>query len=136
MIEEAINSIIGYFGSVHPGTVGWCAGTKYSQDHHKHHVECRPEKPSLSMLPWLNEGGVGYDHCPPNERVINTIKEAEKQMQKVMEEDKSTSFCGECKYRNFSTCKERAQYLIDKYKTDPLEAKQSTINEDKNCKKN
>ncbi|KAL7453048.1 hypothetical protein ACHAWC_004735 [Mediolabrus comicus] len=135
MREEAINSIIGYFGSVHPGTVGWCAGTKHAQDHHKHHVECRPEKPSLRLLPWLNEGGVGYDHCPPNERVVNTIKEGEKQMKKVLEEDNLTSFCGECRYKNAVTCRDRMQYLIDKYKNSPLEAKMNTIKEDSNCKK-
>lgn len=135
MRQEAINCIIGYFGSVHPGTVGWCAGTKYSQDHHKHHVECKPEKPSLSMLPWLNKGGVGYDHCPPNDRVVNAIKEAERQKRNVIEEDKESSFCGECRYKNLMTCKQRVQYLVDKYKNSPLEAKTNTIKEDENCKK-
>jgi len=133
--EEAINSILNYFGAIHPGTVGWCAGTKYSQDHHKHHYECKPENPSLSMLPWLNEGGVGFDHCPPNDRVINTIKEAEKRMEKMKEEDKLTSFCGECKYKNFITCQQRVKYLIDKYNNSPVEAKKNTIKDDKNCKK-
>jgi len=133
--EEAINSILNYFGAIHPGTVGWCAGTQYSQDHHKHHYECKPEKPSLSMLPWLKEGGVGFDHCPSNERVLNTIKAAEKQMQKDMEEDKLTSFCGECKFKNLFTCQERVKYLIDNYNNNPVEAKKNTIKDDENCKK-
>ena len=133
--EEAINSILNYFGAIHPGTVGWCAGTKYSQDHHKHHYECKPENPSLSMLPWLNEGEVGFDHCTPNARVSNTIKEAEKLMQKVMVEDKLISFCGECKFKNFITCQQRVKYLIDKYNNNPVEAKKNTIKDDANCKK-
>eukprot|EP00984_Skeletonema_dohrnii_P007583 scaffold2769_cov92-Skeletonema_dohrnii-CCMP3373.AAC.2 len=133
--EEAINSILNYFGAIHPGTVGWCAGTKYSQDHHKHHYECKPENPSLNMIPWLNEGGVGFDHCPPNDRVTNTIKEAERQMQKIMEEDKLVSFCGECKYKNFIKCSDRAKYLIDTYDNNPVEAKKNTIKDDENCRK-
>lgn len=132
--EEAINSILNYFGSIHPGTVGWCAGTKYSQDHHKHHYECKPEIPSLNMIPWLNEG-VGFDHCPPNDRVTDIIKETEKQMQKIMEEDKMVSFCGECKYKNFISCTDRAKYLIEKYNNNPVEAKKNTIKDDENCKK-
>lgn len=65
MREEAINSIIGYFGSIHPGTVGWCAGTPYMKKNNKgvSHV-CKPEKPSLDLIPWLNEGGVGFNQCP------------------------------------------------------------------------
>jgi hypothetical protein len=66
MREEAANGIIGYFGSVHPGTAGWCAGTKYmqlSKDHKTLH--CNPKyPPRLSLLPWLKSGGLGYDHCP------------------------------------------------------------------------
>lgn len=133
--EEAINSILNYFGAIHPGTVGWCAGTKYSQDHHKHHYECKPETPSLNMIPWLNEGGVGFDHCPPNDRVANTIKRTEWQMQKIMEEDKLVSFCGECKYKNFISCSDRAKYLIDTYDNNPVEAKKNTIKDDENCRK-
>ena len=133
--EEAINSILNYFGAIHPGTVGWCAGTKYSQDHHKHHYECKPEIPSLNMLPWLNEGGVGFDHCPPNDRVTNVIKETEKQMKRIMEQDKEVSFCGECKYKNFISCNDRAKYLIEKYNNNPVEAKKNTIKDDENCKK-
>lgn len=133
--EEAINSILNYFGAIHPGTVGWCAGTKYSQDHHKHHYECKPEIPSLNMLPWLTEGGAGFDHCPPNERVTNIIKETEKQMQRIMDEDSLVSFCGECKYKNFISCNDRAKYLIEKYNNNPVEAKKNTIKDDENCKR-
>ena len=133
--EEAINSILNYFGAIHPGTVGWCAGTKYSRNHHKHHFECKPENPTLKMIPWLNEGGIGYDHCPPNDRVADTIKEIEKQMQQIMEEDKLVSFCGECKYKNFISCKDRATFLVEKYDNSPMEAKKNVIKDDANCKK-
>lgn len=133
--EEAINSILNYFGSIHPGTVGWCAGTKYSQDHHKHHYECKPGVPSLNMLPWINEGGVGYDHCPPNERVTSIIKETEKQMQKTKEEEERVSFCPDCKYKNFISCRDRAKYLVEKYNNNPFEAKINTIKDDANCRK-
>jgi hypothetical protein len=64
MREEAINSIVGYFGSIHPGTVGWCAGTDYMKPN-KRGVPfvCRPEKPSLDLIPWLNKGGIGNSIC-------------------------------------------------------------------------
>lgn len=133
--EEAINSILNYFGAIHPGTVGWCAGTKYSQDHHKHHYECKPAVPSLNMLPWLNEGGVGYDHCPPNERVTNIVKETERQMHITKEEEEQVSFCPDCKYKNFISCSDRAKYLVEKYNNNPFEAKINAIKDDENCRK-
>lgn len=71
MREEAINSILGYFGSINPGSVGWCAGTEYEKpDTGKGNMvyKCDPEYPSgADMIPWLKEGGLGYDECPdPN----------------------------------------------------------------------
>ena len=56
-------------------------------------------------------------------------------MQKIMEEDKMVSFCGECKYKNFISCTDRAKYLIEKYNNNPVEAKKNTIKDDENCKK-
>lgn len=68
MREEAINSILGYFGSINPGSVGWCAGTKYekpAKGRGNMVFDCDPEFPEgLHMIPWLNEGGLGYDECP------------------------------------------------------------------------
>lgn len=64
MREEAINSILGYFGSIHPGTVGWCAGTNYQQVNRSGvPFVCRPEKPTLDLVPWLQDGGVGRNQC-------------------------------------------------------------------------
>ena len=64
MREEAINSILGYFGSIHPGTVGWCAGTNYQQVNRRGvPFVCRPEKPTSDLLPWLQDGGVGHNQC-------------------------------------------------------------------------
>jgi hypothetical protein len=64
MREEAINSILGYFGSIHPGTVGWCAGTNYQQVNRRGvPFVCRPEEPTSDLLPWLQDGGVGHNQC-------------------------------------------------------------------------
>ncbi len=67
MRVEAINSILGYLGSMHPGSVGWCAGTAYSHDNDETLSECIPEKPTLDLIPWLNEG-IGSDHCPTRDK--------------------------------------------------------------------
>ena len=66
MREEAINSLVGYFGSIHPGTIGWCAGTSHIKKNNRGNIphHCNPEKPTLDLIPWLIEGGVGYDQCP------------------------------------------------------------------------
>ena len=71
MREEAINSVNGYFGSVNPGSVGWCAygnntatgGGKFEKMNRKKEYLCDPEFPELRMIPWANKGGVGYDVC-------------------------------------------------------------------------
>ncbi len=67
MREEAINSILGYFGSINPGSVGWCAGTEYekpAKGKGNMRFNCEPEFPLPHMVPWMNEGGLGYDECP------------------------------------------------------------------------
>ncbi len=67
MREEAINSILGYFGSVNPGSVGWCAGTEYEKPatgRGNMRFDCDPEFPEPDMIPWMHEGGLGYDECP------------------------------------------------------------------------
>lgn len=66
MREEAINSIVGYFGSINSGSVGWCVGTEYQQvatGKGNMRFNCEPEFPSLDQIPWLNPGGLGYDQC-------------------------------------------------------------------------
>ncbi len=69
MRVEAINSILGYFGSMHQGSVGWCAGTIYSQDNDENQSVCIPEQPTLNLIPWLNEG-IGSDHCPTGNKNV------------------------------------------------------------------
>jgi len=67
MREEAIDSIVGYFGSINPGSVGWCAGTKYQEvakgrgNMRYNCLDSRP--PDISMIPWMNKGGLAYDEC-------------------------------------------------------------------------
>mmetsp|Transcript_3913 Transcript_3913/g.7524 ORF Transcript_3913/g.7524 Transcript_3913/m.7524 type:complete len:659 (+) Transcript_3913:249-2225(+) len=67
MREEAIGSIVGYFGSINPGSVGWCAGTHYQEKAEgkgNMRYNCFNEKPpDVSQIPWMNEGGIGYDEC-------------------------------------------------------------------------
>ena len=64
MREEAINSIVGYFGSIHPGTVGWCAGTDYMKPNRRGvPYVCKPEKPGLDLIPWVTKGGIGNLQC-------------------------------------------------------------------------
>jgi len=66
MREEALNSIVNYFGSVNPGSVGWCVGTQYEvrkEIRGKVSFNCNPEFPVMEQIPWIDEEGSGYDHC-------------------------------------------------------------------------
>lgn len=69
MREEAIDSIVGYFGSINPGSVGWCAGTEYQMaatgkgNMRFNCISPKNPAPKLSQIPWMNEGGLGYDEC-------------------------------------------------------------------------
>jgi hypothetical protein len=48
----------------------------------------------------------------------------------------SEDLCGLCKYKDVGiTCLERMQFLIDRFNTDPIEAKSAVMKEDTNCKK-
>lgn len=64
MRDESVNSIIGYFGSMNPGSVGWCAGTQYQVKNRKGVYSCDPEFPTFEMVPWMQKGGLGNDQCP------------------------------------------------------------------------
>ena len=63
MREEAINSISQYFGSLNPGSVGWCTGTEYQTKERTLHFSCSPQFPDYNQIPWVKEGGLGFDHC-------------------------------------------------------------------------
>ena len=69
MREEAINAVVGYFGSINSGSIGWCVGTKYQKGKHYHKnnrrnsIVCDPEFPYESQIPWMNEGGQGFNQC-------------------------------------------------------------------------
>eukprot|EP00563_Minutocellus_polymorphus_P002357 CAMPEP_0181032382 /NCGR_PEP_ID=MMETSP1070-20121207/6713_1 /TAXON_ID=265543 /ORGANISM="Minutocellus polymorphus, Strain NH13" /LENGTH=647 /DNA_ID=CAMNT_0023109777 /DNA_START=140 /DNA_END=2083 /DNA_ORIENTATION=- len=65
MREEAANSLIGYFGSLNAGSIGWCAGTQYQkkQPRSPGGFSCDPEFPTLDMVPWIKHGGLGFDIC-------------------------------------------------------------------------
>lgn len=63
MREEAIASVIGYFGSINPGSVGWCTGTEFKTQTRKKDYTCDPEFPQEKELPWMVKGGLGNDEC-------------------------------------------------------------------------
>lgn len=95
--EDAINSILGYFGSIHPGSVGWCAGTKHQKPNSRGvPFICHPEKPSLHQIPWLNEDGTGSNQCPHDSKLREKIKEHKERH--AREEVTLGDFCMECKY--------------------------------------
>lgn len=131
---EAINSIVGYFGSIHPGTVGWCGGTPYMK-HNARGVPfvCHPEAPTLDLIPWLTEGGVGSNQCPFEANIKMSPSERRKDKQG---EPTFDDFCGDCKIINLgNTCQSRMEYLIQKYSLAPEEAKEAVIKQDTSCKK-
>ena len=138
MREEAINSILGYFGSIHPGTVGWCAGTEYMRNNNRGvPFVCHPEKPTLDLIPWLTQGGIGSTQCPLDPTLLEQSAKLLAKHKKEKEESKLAfeDFCGECKYKNSFSCQERLDYLINKYDNVPKEAKDAVIKEDSNCEK-
>jgi len=67
MREEAIGSLVGYFGSINPGSVGWCAGTEYQEPANgkgNMRFKCLNDKmPEVSKIPWMNKGNPAYDEC-------------------------------------------------------------------------
>mmetsp|Transcript_13089 Transcript_13089/g.18807 ORF Transcript_13089/g.18807 Transcript_13089/m.18807 type:complete len:468 (-) Transcript_13089:134-1537(-) len=65
--ESAVNSLIGYFGSINSGSNGWCYGTPY---HDTVHNTCVPDQADFGMIPWM-----APDHTPlvcPEVRRITT----------------------------------------------------------------
>ena len=60
---DAANSLMRYFGSIPPPSVGWCAGSHYLF-HNGSQYECSVDYPKMEMLPWMNEWGSTYHQCP------------------------------------------------------------------------
>lgn len=58
--EAAVNSLLGYFGSINGGSDGWCFGTPY---HIKQQDYCLPEQARFGMLPWMAEDNTPLQ-CP------------------------------------------------------------------------
>lgn len=58
--SHAANNLVGYFGSIHAGGVGWCWGTRYQ----KGIKSCDPELPEMGMLPWMNKDNTPKATCP------------------------------------------------------------------------
>jgi Glycosyl transferase family 64 domain len=50
--ESAVNSLLGYFGSLNSGSDGWCYGTPY---HDKIKNVCVPDQARVGMLNWMAE---------------------------------------------------------------------------------
>ena len=65
MRQEAANSLVGYFGSLSVGSLGWCAGTDYQKARPRQTggYVCEPAYPPLDLIPWIQPDGVGYDLC-------------------------------------------------------------------------
>eukprot|EP00591_Stephanopyxis_turris_P000564 CAMPEP_0195507742 /NCGR_PEP_ID=MMETSP0794_2-20130614/1129_1 /TAXON_ID=515487 /ORGANISM="Stephanopyxis turris, Strain CCMP 815" /LENGTH=410 /DNA_ID=CAMNT_0040634525 /DNA_START=545 /DNA_END=1777 /DNA_ORIENTATION=- len=61
--REAVNSISGYFGSINGGSIGWCFGTEYYKANKYGVKDCIPPCATAGQIPWMKEGGYGYDEC-------------------------------------------------------------------------
>eukprot|EP00594_Rhizosolenia_setigera_P008015 CAMPEP_0178972164 /NCGR_PEP_ID=MMETSP0789-20121207/20819_1 /TAXON_ID=3005 /ORGANISM="Rhizosolenia setigera, Strain CCMP 1694" /LENGTH=255 /DNA_ID=CAMNT_0020659497 /DNA_START=813 /DNA_END=1580 /DNA_ORIENTATION=+ len=66
--NHAIRNVLGYFGSINPGSVGWCAGTEYQKSKKNRNGQleyyCDPEVPFKDQVPWMPKNeGLGHDQC-------------------------------------------------------------------------
>jgi len=64
MRNDAVNSLIAYFGSINSGSVGWCNGTEYHKFSKKQGHTCDPEMARIGMLPWMTPKNKPLDVCP------------------------------------------------------------------------
>jgi len=60
MRSHALNSVLGFFGSVTHGSIGWCYGSQY---HNNVTNNCDPPMPPINYIPFLNKGMFEYDIC-------------------------------------------------------------------------
>lgn len=59
--ENAVNSLLGYFGSLNSGSEGWCFNTPY---YDKNKNLCVPDQAKTGMIPWMDENHMPLKHCP------------------------------------------------------------------------
>uniref|UniRef100_A0A7S3L6I8 Glycosyl transferase 64 domain-containing protein n=1 Tax=Amphora coffeiformis TaxID=265554 RepID=A0A7S3L6I8_9STRA len=60
--EEAINSIVRYFGSITGGSIGWCENSPFYNP--KVSGKCKPDMAKLGWLPWMDSVGRPKQTCP------------------------------------------------------------------------
>jgi hypothetical protein len=60
--EQAINSVVRYFGSLNSGSIGWCEGTEYYDATRQ--GKCEPMMAKQGWLPWMGEDGEPFSDCP------------------------------------------------------------------------
>jgi len=67
MRGEAMNSILNYFGSINPGSIGWCVGTPYYKERKGRDgmkaFNCEPEFPIIEQIPWMDKNVSASDFC-------------------------------------------------------------------------
>ena len=67
MRGEAMNSILNYFGSINPGSIGWCVGTPYYKERKGRDgmkaFNCEPEFPIMEQIPWMDKNVSASDFC-------------------------------------------------------------------------
>ena len=65
---SAVNSVVGFFGSLNSGSLGWCYQTKYHEvlvdKKKKKRNECNPIMAYQGTLPWLTPEHTAKEQCP------------------------------------------------------------------------
>ena len=70
---HAANTLLGYFGTIHPGSVGWCdtsgnsiepnGSVQHRSNNESNPYLCNPGYPSVELLPWMNKWSSSYKQC-------------------------------------------------------------------------
>ena len=67
--EEALNMVVGYFGSVSPGSIGFCLGAEAHEKNAEGINYCKPKFLFPDDIPWKKSGGLENSRC---ESVFNS----------------------------------------------------------------